>query len=299
MKPEKKLIVILISLLIFGSCKKDKEQEIATARQPGSFNLIELKNNQKSTDLKSANKTVSSSFDFGDLKASKEFYFLLTNGGDEPIYDIHLSTNNPSFNVTPSNISSLAGGILLNNEENAGLIPMINIGIIHGTQLNGVGYTHLMPMGLNTSILTITGKTIKNGDTIMISNKFNLSVNAKIMDIKLYENSTEIDLTKPQGSVFPGLGGLGFLRLYSIYDTSVISIKNIGNVSIELHYGGSSNSQSNMITLAQSDSVSLPLNSYFTHFEFDSNGTITDNSRVQLGDDGKGYLVICMDNHRK
>jgi len=73
-------------------------------------------------------------------------------------------------------------------------------------------------------------------------------------------------------------------------------VKNIGNVSIDLYYGDP-DSQTQMITLNQSDSSTIVLSDFINVLVFDSKGTITDNSRIQLGDDGKGYIAILKDNH--
>jgi hypothetical protein len=292
MKTKSFLLLSLISLLIIGSCTKENDQQISNVRKPGSFKLIEIRNSKNLLN-KSINDTNTSNFNFGNLKASKEFYFLLTNTGDEPIYDISLTSKNPAFTVSPSDISSIAGGLLFSNEENTGLIPMINIGVIHGIQLNGVGYTDLLAMGLNTSTLKITGKTLNNEDTIQISKSVSLTVNAKIMDIKLYTNSSEIDLTSPQGLSVPGFGGLGSIKYYIVNSSSTVSIKNIGNVPIDVHFSNTFNGFNNLISIPISDSISLPtLSGNDIWFELDGDGTITDENRLQLGNNGKSYFKI-------
>ncbi|MCX6268809.1 MAG: hypothetical protein NTW16_15900 [Bacteroidetes bacterium] len=288
------LAQIIFLIFTLSSCNKDNDN--IKKRTPGYFVLAEL-NNSESSSLKSTKNVSSSSFDFGDLKASKEFYFLLVNGGDEPIFNIALSTDNSHFAINPSQINQLSAGTLITNVENSGIIPILTFGITHGTNLNGVGYSELLPMGINTSVLNITGQTINNGDTIDINNSFNITVNAQVMDIELYEGSDKINLTTPKGSVSSNLGGLGFIRVYSIYDTSRISIKNIGNVTIDLFYGDPY-IQNNHIAIFQSDSVSIKLADFINMLVLDSKGTITDNSRIQLGNDGKGYFSIVKDNHQ-
>jgi len=290
-----KLIILFsfLCLTIIGSCKKDKDQQLQNVRKPGSFKLLEVKNSSKSVH-KSAFDTNYVRFDFGDLKASKEFYLLLINSGDETIYDVHLSTDNPAFTVSPSVIDQIPGGFLISNESNTGLIQLISIGIIHGIQLNGVGYTDLLPMGINTSTLTVTGRTLHNKDTLVLKNTFSLSVNAKIMDIQLFDNLNEIDLTNPSGVVGPGLGGLGFLRRYTINTLDTISIRNIGNVPINLNYG-SYNDLNNSMLIPVSSSVSVSITNLIGnlfYFELNSNGVITNNNRLQLGNDGNAYFAL-------
>jgi hypothetical protein len=288
MKTLKFLAQIILLIIAISSCNKDNNE--VNERTPGYFILAELNNNESSS-LKSTENISTSTFDFGDLKASKEFFFLLVNGGDEPIFEIALSTDNSQFNIRPSQVDQLSGGTLLDIAENTGLIPILTLGITHGTNLNGVGYDNLLPMGINTSILTISGKTIDNGDTINISNSYDILVNAQMMDVELYEGSSKINLTNPDSYGSWEQGGLGWIRIYYVNDTCTISIKNIGNVDIDLYYGNRIN-QNNHMLISQSDSISINPVDLQTIIILDSKGTITDNTRIQLGSDGRGILQI-------
>jgi hypothetical protein len=282
----KRLLYILTGMhLIILSCTIENEDIITS--QPGYFVLTELRNNLESYNYNKL-KSLKTGFELGDIKASKEFFFLLTNGGDQPIFDIQLVTDNEQFIITPKKIDKLEGSRTNNYEENAGFIPIITLGINHGTQINGVGYTDLLPMNINTSLLTISGKTIKNNDTITISSEFDFSVDVKIMDIKLYVQNNEIDLTSPSGGVSTTLGGLGFMRFYSISSDN-IEFENTGNVPINLTYGQDDNQQSSIIE--QDIKKQLTIKS-MDCFILDGNGTITDNNRIQLGNDGKGYFTL-------
>ena len=60
-------------------------------------------------------------------------------------------------------MSFLPGKELLGSNT---IILLIALEVVHGTQLNGVGYSELLPMGENLVTLSITGKTIENNDTI-------------------------------------------------------------------------------------------------------------------------------------
>ena len=296
MKSTISLFVLIVLTSFIFSCSKDNVNIEVNTNTPGSFSLTKVETT-KSASLKSAQTKSSSVFDFGDIKASKEYYFLLSNSGDEPIFDINLNLDNSSFNINPKTIDYLSGGIFL-KEESTSIIPMLTLGITHGINLNGVGYSDLLPMGENSSTLEIKGKTIDSGDTIEITSNFDFSAYARVMDIELFEDNSKINLESPRGSgaMSSNPGGLGFIRYYSIYDTSSISVKNIGNVSIDLYYGDP-DSQTQMITLNQSDSSTIVLSDFINVLVFDSKGTITDNSRIQLGDDGKGYIAILKDNH--
>ena len=287
--------IVLVILLVFTILSCNKNNDELNNKKPGYFVLAELSN--KNSTIESAKRVSTSNFDFGDLKASKEFFFLLVNGGDEPIFNITLSTDNSQFSVNPSQLDELAGGTIINNAESTGIVPILTFGITHGTNLNGVGYDDLLPMGPNATVLTVTGQTINNGDTIDISSSFNFIVNVMVMDIELYKDGELINLENPIGSVSSNLGGLGFLRYYNAYDTSAISIKNIGNVAIDVYYGDADN-QDNFVTILQSDSVSINLTDFINVIVLDSKGTITDNSRIQLGNDGNGYLSIIKNNQQ-
>jgi hypothetical protein len=293
MKILKYFIPFMVLTFAQSSCNKEE----AKRETPGYFVITELKNSESSS-LKSTKSTVGSSFDFGDLKASKEFFFLLTNGGDKPIFNITLSTDDSQFSIRPSKIEKLSGGTLIGNAVNTGIIPILTLGITHGINLNGVGYDALLPMGVKTSVLTITGKTIDNGDTIEISNSFDISVNAKVMDVELYEGANKINMEDRTTSIATPLGGLGFITYYSVYDTSMITIKNVGNVDIDLFYGDITGTIDNYLLLSQADSVSFKPSDWMTAIVLDSKGTITRNSKIPMGDDGKGYFCIIKNNHQ-
>lgn len=295
MKTLKRLFALIVLISFISSCNKEKMNDDINSKTPGSFSLTRIEST-KSSYLKSSQTNVTSVMDFGDIKASKEFYFLLSNGGDEPIFDISMIMDNSSFNINPKTIDYLTGGLLL-HEENTSIIPMLTVGITHGINLNGVGFSDLLPMGENFSTLAVTGKTIDNGDTIEITSNFDFSAYARVMDIELYEDNSKINLEVPRGSVSSNLGGLGFIRYYSVYETSNISVKNTGNISINLYYGDT-DSQNQTVTLNQSDSVTIALSDFINVLVLDSKGTITENSRIQLGDNGKGYIAIIKDNHQ-
>lgn len=293
----KSLFVFIALTLFIYSCSKDNGDDEVNTNTPGNFSLSRV-GTVKKVSLKSAQTKSSGVFNFGDIKASKEYYFLLSNSGDEPIFDIKLNMDNSSFSINPLSIDYLSGGMVI-KEESKGIIPMLTLGITHGINLNGVGFSDLLPMGENNSTLEINGKTIDGGDTIEISSYFDFSVYARVMDITLFENNSRINLESPRGAgaMSSNPGGLGFVRYYSVYDTSSISVKNTGNVPIDLYYGDP-DSQTEMITLNQSDSSIINLSAFINVLVFDSKGTITDNSRIQLGDDGKGYIAIIKDKHQ-
>jgi hypothetical protein len=286
------LILCVLILSALAGCRKDNETR---KPEPGYFRITEIRNpGLKSTGMVS-DDSPKTTFQLGDLKASKEFYFLLSNGGDNSIFDVHLSTGHPQFAIAPESISLLPG-----KDQDGGdaFIPLISLGIIHGMQLNGVGFASLLPMDLNSATLTITGKTVENGDTIDLRSDFDFSVNAKRMDIRLFEGEQEVDITDPTGSAsFPeNYGGLGSIR-YFHFTSGAMTVQNAGNVDIivnvlELDESSAHIVKQTDLPLHPGESAGVTLTQVHVVVSLDSQGTITDDSRVQLGNDGKGYFGI-------
>lgn len=278
----KNIIYALIILIAVFACKKD---EVAL-KKPGYFILTEL----KSPQLKNARiDSVKTQFSLGDIKASKEYYFILSNGGDNPIYDVEFKSDNPAFKVFPEKINELAGAKTVNN-----LIPLISLNVIHGTQLNGIGYTNLLPMNINSATITISGKIIENGDSVKIASTYSFKVNAKVMDVGIFAGDQEIDLTKPFASTSSNLGGLGFIRLYNV-SSNKLTFKNTGNVDIHLTTYQQDNSiviKGQPIPIATGSAIQLVIKQEFSTIELDSDGTITNDTRIQLGNNGKGYFGL-------
>jgi hypothetical protein len=292
-------IIVIVMQVIFVSCNKEddiienKKDDGIEMKEPGYFVLTELKNSVKSSTIDSQLKSAQTGFDLGDLKASMQYSFILVNGGDQPVFDIALNTDNPAFTISPGAISLLEGNARFDNTSGSGFIPLISLGIVHGTRINGFGFSDVLPMGANTSVLTITGKTIDGSDTIDISSDFEFTVNAKLMDIKLYAGNKEIDLTKNYDGSSTTLGGLGFMRHYNA-GSGNLEIENTGNVDIELTYGSDKDlNGSDIAMLKPNEKKQMEIIGYnFMTFQLDGNGTIADNKRIELGNDGKGYFRV-------
>ena len=289
------MIYGVLILLSIAACNKDEESRESG---PGYFMLTEVKYPGLKNTRLYAKDSAKTAFQLGDLKSSREFYFLLSNGGENPIFDIHLATDNTLFIIAPENISNLPGK---DASGDAAFIPLISLGIIHGRQLNGVGYAVLLPMDENSATLTITGRTIENGDTIDLISEFDFSVNAKKMDIQLFEQSQEVDLLNPTASGFFlfNYGGLGTIRYYHL-TSNTFTIKNTGNVDISIRIN-ESDDLGNFVsprdtTLLQNQSVVIQPAMNHVVLSLDSDGTVTDDARLQLGNDGKGYFAILIYN---
>jgi hypothetical protein len=288
----KKLFIIMILIIIvFSSCQKEDKN---IRSKPGYFMLTEIRNAGTKSTQHSNNDSIKTIFSLGDLKNSREFYFILSNGGDNPIFDINLKTDNPKISVSPGNISFLPGKESLGSNT---IIPLIALEVVHGTQLNGIGYTELLPMGENLVTLSITGKTIENNDTINLSSEFFFKLNAKIMDISLFEKDQEFNLLNPIGSVAGALssGAIDFIPYYRVISDTV-RIQNIGNVEISLKVGeidiNGYYTESGITSIPENQSSQIPIKQHLTVLILNSNGTITNSSRIHLGKDGNGYIAI-------
>ena len=275
-------MVILIQVL-FISCHKEDIED----KEPGFFVLTELVSSSKGSTATTRFKSGQAGYDLGELKSSREYSFILANGGDEPIFDIVLSSDNAAFQISPEEISYMENG-QFGNTTSSGIIPIISLGVIHGMQINGVGFTDLLPPGVNTSTIKIKGKTTENNQTINISSEFDFSVDAKIMDVKLYVDGLEFDITENYGGISTTLGGLGFMRHYQINSPN-LEIENTGNVDINLTIGYGSESYTKRLVPTKKIPIEI---SGPTFFRLESNGTITDNNRIQLGNDGIGYFAM-------
>lgn len=291
----KKIVILITStIILITSCKKEHKIE---EFKSGYFILSELKREDLKSVISENSDSIKTSFMLGDIKASKEFYFILSNGGNSPISDIEIISDNESFQIIPNIISSLAGKGSKSND----FIPLLSLNVIHGIRLNGVGFTTLLPMNKSEAKITVIGNTAKDGNSIHLKSVFSFTVNAKVMDVRVFANDSEINLTDPKSSVMfsKSYGGLSTIRYYQISSNN-LKIVNTGNVNISVQtYKNMSSgieTKSEYFDLIPSQSNTMKLTDGLTLFELDSDGTITDDSRIQLGSDGKGYFAILLNS---
>lgn len=306
----KNSILCLFLILVMISCKKDKEDQ---NHHSGSFSFSRLENydsNLKSKKIKQfADETLDMqgdpSFDLGEIKSSKSFYFLLLNVGDKPIYDITLSSDNPNFKISPSKIGFLGSTKNLTSSDNDLIFPIITIGIEHGNKIDGNGYGDLLNMGLNTGKIKITGRTLQNTDTVLLTINPSLTVNAKIMDIRLYIDNLEINLNNPSGSLTTSIRGIGAIPYYFIdYYNKPIKIENTGNTNITLQILGNSSDTFKIEPSKSLDSYQLDgqymvftinnMTSGGKHgvFILESDGVAVNTNKLKLLNDGNAYFSL-------
>ncbi len=277
-----RITCLLLVFIILNSCSEDNQ----SAALEGYFKLVPIQSSKNAREL--ATSSESGSFNLGDLKASKEFYFLLQSTGGI-ISDITLETDNPNFSISPGSISEL--------KQDGSIIPLITIGITHGIYLNGFGFTDILEMGEQSATLTIRGKTMVEGTLSEVESSFSFTVNAKVMDIKLATDNTEIDLTEVETTTsgVPNAGGLGAVRGYTS-QSGIIEIENTGNVTIQIraieNFNGPMFFQESVVP---GDVISIDISEKnYTVISLDGSGTITDNSKIQMGNDGKAYFALEM-----
>ena len=140
-------IVCTLLLVLMLSCKnKNKNDEIEEPiALPGFFSLTEVRTykgvNNVRDNFKLQNKA--SSYHLGSIKSSKEFYFLLTNGGGRPIFDIELSIDREDVVLSPQKMDILPSNSNITYTGSTSFIPLLAIGVIHGTALEGLSLIHI------------------------------------------------------------------------------------------------------------------------------------------------------------
>ncbi len=275
----KKTYIYLLTLLVFlVACKKDKEE---ISKKAGFFRVALVNAKKNYTQVNDIN----SEFNLGEVKSSQRFYFQLVNGGDYSIDNITINSENSNFQVTPKRINQLS-------KDQASLNQILSLDVIHGTQLNGIGYTNVLNKGINFTTLTIKGRTFNGKDSLDISQTYKLIVDAKLMDCIFYSNNTEIDITKPRATAY------GYIYYFNhSVPNDTIKIVNTGNVNLTVSYGwdmehtGSTN-------IIYHDFV-IPPNKFQKFYGWQmseyvcfvlSSGTIANSSKFHIHTDGKIYI---------
>jgi hypothetical protein len=284
---------LIVIAILFQNCKKESANDSQDAIS-GKF-ALSLSSNLKSAAIIKSDD--SANFDLDTIKSSRSFYFILSNVGQEDITDISISTDNSSFNVTPSAIQILAG---TNTKNSATLSQAISLDIIHGTRINGVGYTGLLNMGDNFCNINVQGQTTDGKSGITVKLKAKIKVYAKVMAISLYQGAQKYDFVKkPLNLVIGGPFDIGQMNYYYYYSNSFhLVLKNTGNVSFimtvasfEYNYPIILNTTVNPL-----DTLILNLQKQVEGLggaiRLNSNGTIFDQQKLNLGNDGNAYFAL-------
>ena len=213
-----KLGLIIVSIMIIlASCNKAEDNF-----KEGSFKLQQityLKNNTEQVQDASIN------FNLGDIYASKEFYFMLSNAGDYPITNINIITNNEQFIISPAQIDTLSSA-----NDNS-FTQAITLGILHGKVLNGVESVPNLQQGENTATLTITGTTFNGREYVDISFEVEINIVAKIADISVSTSSGKVNMEEYCHTTLET--EIGYY-VFCINPTEFVTFQNCGNVNLEL-----------------------------------------------------------------
>jgi hypothetical protein len=293
MKNSLYIFFIIISIL---GCKKDnddEEDEIITTLS-GQFSLT-FSSALKSTSL--SGQGDSASFFLDTIKSSRTFHFTLTNIGQEDIRNISIRSDNSSFTVFPSAIQLLPGTGKINN----GLGQIISVDVIHGDRLNGVGFGGLLNMGNNLCHLIIQGRTFDGRyDTLFAELTANITVYAQLLSVTLGQGDKSFDLSNPDSYVMNGPSGISSLSQHEYKNAPPVIIRNTGNTKINLSVINEDlqNSIRQQSQLLPDDSLILDLpvntgNGFVRAFlKLDSNGTIADKTKLNIGNDGCSYISL-------
>jgi hypothetical protein len=215
-RPQRYLLVAALLSQLFIGCKKDDEQQPAS--QSGYF-IVAASQNSSSPGARTAGGKTDTRFNLGPLRASREFMFMLSNGGNKDIFDITLSGDNHAFEVFPQNIQRLAG------KETGGVTQVVTVGVIHGVQLHSLPGQWLapnLPKGLNEATIAVKGKTLHGRDTIEVTGDFIVSVDAQVADAKIVCGSQDVNPQNDQGGN----------QFWYVYPDRTVRMVNTGNVRI-------------------------------------------------------------------
>jgi len=278
-------------VFLIAGCKKENVNTTENGIS-GKF-ALGLASNLKSGKVAESDNL----FVLDTIKSSRSFYFILTNVGEEDITDVLISTDNSGFKVTPSTIKTLSG---TKSNNSPSLVQIISLDVVHGTRINGVGSTDLLNMGDNTCNLNIQGKTFDGKDNVSVSLKGSIKVYAKVMAVSLYQGTQPYDMTKPTGKIIGGWFDVSQMFNFN-YSTNIpIVIKNIGNVRIKLIMDNfdANHTVIQNATLNPKDTLVLKLSAQNSAWaangmiQLNSDGTIFDQKKLSLGNDGNGYFGV-------
>jgi hypothetical protein len=233
-------------------------------------------------------------FDFGSLKGSRDFYFILENTGESAIENVVLTSSNPAFAVMPSAISVIepASG----DSADVGLLPVVRIGVNHGTSLEGVGFTELLPPGENVALITISGTTAEDDEVIDVGLEVTLTVDAQILDLDLFcdEELIEFETSDATFGTIP-YGGMQSLPGYFCDGQWVIM--NTGTVDFTVQsYDLVTHEPLETLACAPEESIAISdlsePESPAVVIEIDGDNTVSDGERHIVGNNGNIYFVI-------
>lgn len=285
-----------ILVFIIAGCRKEKTEEIAenpitttTQSVGGKFGIAYIDGLNKRPET---GDTVT--FNLGDLKASKAFYYLLSNNGDKDIHDIKIKSDNSKIAISPNQIERLSP------QSIASVLPIMQLTANHGIALNGFGYTSLMNMGTNTNFVTVSGLTTNSqNDTIPVNMACKFVLETKVVDAEIGVTGgpdSILDLSTPYS--IDSYYGNNYYRT----GQKIASIKNTGNMpfNAKLFYYNRYNSNSpqnsafdTTMTIAPGAIRSISSGGFnMVGIILDGANTIADPNKFKIYNDGTVRLML-------
>jgi hypothetical protein len=268
-----------------------------TATGPGVFGLSQLKGMNKQLAKTTTALGTNVNFDLGSIKGSATFYFLLYNAGKNKITNITLRmTDSVRFAVYPAKIDTL------NPDSIIGMMPVVKVVAYHGTAIDGPGNRPLMPMGLNSSDLIISGTTKTSGgaDT-NVTLTAGMSLRALVMDITIHFIFSELDSMVKGDNHVTDIPSLGVFQvsvknyLYGFFpEDTLIEFVNVGNVPITLNalnMDDTADHSSAQITPGGSFNVLLRHSGQYC-ISIDGDHTVFDADKFDMTSTGMGFFLL-------
>lgn len=270
-----KYLLIVILFLPFFGCRHNDPGTITepVIQSSGKFSIQYANGLAKISAVQVSDTAI---FDLGDLRGTKNYYFILENTGQTPITNISITSSDSTIDVSPSSI------IRLDPQGSNGIIPIIKVTVNHGTVIeNGVGIKPLQAMGSLVKSLHIEGTS----DTL-VNLTVHLNLFSYLLDFDVLENNTLV----PLASFF------GYrINEYHLVD-SIYSIRNTGNIPLTFQ-------RINSLAAQNPDTIFIPIGETFSdtiHFSFSDhrfiniNPTNTVFNQVKYHDDDYGSIAIAI-----
>lgn len=304
MKKSLVLLLFLFSITFLG-CSGIKDtlgigkNDISptTSIESGSFvlsandeSITESSNQVQSQSVINDDNEIVKSFGVGDIKASIPIFFSLSNGGTSRVTTINISSSASFLEFTPNTIYNL-------DVKGSGDTNIIQIGIIHGIPLNGIGYTDLIAIGEQTPTFTVTGYTSKGDKVVTVSSTYELTFNAKVAAFELIIGGVTKNISVGDAKIENIFDG----KISDLFYTNTQSVKlyNSGNVDLSikmLHYANGINTGDliSTYTVPQGQTVTInPLTNPTSQWvEVDGSNTVFDFSAYDVGNNGKAYFEL-------
>lgn len=170
--------------------------------------------------------------DLGDVRATRDFYFLLRNRGTAAVNDVRVELfgAGEEFSVTPSLIEEVTpfGSTTVEEALASGLIRLT---VEHGISSEGDG-SYTPPLSLGPHSVELRADALGQGTAATHhSVHVTLDILARVTDISVYDATGEVDLFDSGGSILTGGFEAGtFVPMYNV--SGDVRVVNTGNVDV-------------------------------------------------------------------